>query len=222
MTLKELCFGFACLCSSAVYAQNPSIATFGTPSFRHSDNNACGATETAAQVSPSKRELSIIFSGRFLDVGKEGAKQSRARCAFDLVFSEKLKKPETIRIDVRGSELKNAAVRIKYEIVLGQQTHNFEYVKGRIIEGDDPAQSTFIRRFELADIPKGTRKVSIAFKGKAESSNKGSYGYAVIDSLDVCIADPQNEAPDGCGGTAKVERKRFENNSNTSNINDER
>lgn len=125
------------------------------------------------------------------------------------MFSKKLEKPETIRVDIRGSELKDASSRIKYAFVLGRQTHNFEYVKGRIIEGDDPTQSTFIRRFELSGIPKGARKIRIEFEGKVESKNKGSNGYVVIDSLDACIADPQIEAPDGCGGTAKVERKHL-------------
>lgn len=220
MTLTQFCFGFVCLWSAVVYAQDSSTATFNPPIFHDRDNNACNANETVAQVSPDKDAVSIIFPGRFLELGQEGAKRSRAKCAFDLVFSEKLAKPATIRIDVRGSELKDATARIKYALVLGRQTHNFEYVKGRIIGGDDPAHSAFIRRFELSRIPKAAKKVRVEFEGKAESKNKGSYGYVVIDSIDACIADPQNQAPEGCGGTVTVERKRLENSSSIPNVKD--
>lgn len=48
MTLKQLCFGFACLWSASLYAQDLSPATFNTPTFHDSDNNACTANETVA------------------------------------------------------------------------------------------------------------------------------------------------------------------------------
>jgi hypothetical protein len=93
-------------------------------------------------------------------------------------------------------------------------------MNGRIIEGDDPAHSEFLRRFELAGVPKGARKVRISFEGKAQSNNKESYSYVAIDTLDACIADPQDKEQAGCGGTAKAMRKPAQNNCKTPTMKD--
>lgn len=194
------------LASTGISAQNLQ-ATFAPPIFLTVANNACDVQTTRAALSPDKRELSILFPGCFLEVGQSGPEKSAADCKFDLIFAEKLSQPETVRIDVRGFELKDALVRMKYEISLGDQTHNFDYDKGRIISGNDPDQSDFIRRFELSNIPAGTKKIRVSFQGKAKSYDEQSLGLVHIDSLDACLVDPQDDNQLGCGGTAKPQQK---------------
>lgn len=126
------------LASTGIFAKN--LATFAPPIFLTVANNACDVQTTRAVLSPDKRALSILFPGCFLEVGQSGPEKSAADCKLDLIFTEKLGLPETVRIDVRGAELKDAPIRMKYEILLGDQTHNFDYDKGRIISGNDPDQ----------------------------------------------------------------------------------
>lgn len=199
------------LLSTGILAQDLP-ATFAPPIFLSDPNSACDAETTRAGLSPDKRELSVLFPRCFLEVGQSGVTKSAASCKFDLVFVEKLSKPETVRIDVRGSELKDAPVRVKYSISLGDQTHNFEYEKGRVISGSDPSQADFVRRFELSNIPAGTKKIHISFQGKAKSYEKQSLGLAHIDSLDACLADPQDNDQLGCGGTAKAQLQQVRKN----------
>ncbi|PTR06814.1 hypothetical protein C8R32_109100 [Nitrosospira sp. Nsp5] len=203
MTIRTIYFLLAYSWSVGICAQDLPAATFDLPAFHNTDNNACDARTTKTQLSPDSRELSMIFPGCFLELGQNVAEKSRASCKFDLVFSKKLEKLETVRIDIRGSELKDTAVQLRYMISLGGQTHNFEYEKGRIIQSNDPAHSDFIRSFELTDIPAGARKIRLSFEGKGKSDHKASSSYIAIDTLDACIVDPGDEDQLECGDAAK-------------------
>ena len=69
-----------------------------------------------------------------------------------------------------------------------------------------PAQSDFVRRFELSNIPAGTKKIRVSFQGKVKSYDEQSLGLVHIDSLDACLVDPQVDNRFGCGGTAKPQQ----------------
>jgi hypothetical protein len=198
MPNKIIFFLLGLLWSVGVCAQDLPVANFASPVFHHSENNVC-AHATGVSLDLEKRSVTISFPEQFLMIGQSGVRH-RANCVVDLVFSHKLTKPETIWIDIRGAEAKEGPIRLKYVISLGDQDHHFVYEKGRIIESKDASQSDFLRRFELTDIPRGTKKIRISFHGTIKNYDKKSIGFLQLDSLDACFVDPADKSPTRCGG----------------------
>jgi hypothetical protein len=200
---KTVSFLLWVLVASYAHSQKLPIAAFAHPVFGSGKGNSCSAKTASYTLAPDARAISVLRSDRFLDVGQGKEKKARADCKFDLVFTRPLTNPESVHVDLRGGEFKDTKVRLYYTFSIGKQKHSFEYSEGRILEGADVS---FARRFELADLPAGTKKIRVHLKGHAETKAANSVGWVAIDSLDACLVDVAKAG--GCGSTETPQPQR--------------
>lgn len=183
-----------------VPAAEPTEPAFAEPRAQTSHNDACAPGTFSATRSPDNRVLSIIRRTKFLEVANGGKRKAKARCAIELLLEKPLVEPRTLYLDLRGDEMKEADSRISYVLRLARQHHRIEYNRGRVL---DAATDSSFKRFQVLNLPKGTRRIPLVIEGAAESLDGKSFAYVAIDSFDLCFSDPA--APDRCGGIAKPE-----------------
>lgn len=173
-------------------AAEPGRPKFAAPRFAASKQ--C-SQKFEAKLTEDSETLSVLRvsntknSPYFLAVGSGFGRRAQGRCSMEIRLAQALVKPETLNVDVRGSDMKAPNTRLSYVIGIGHQSHVIAYAIGRWLDGSGDT-----KRFQVP-LAVGTKALRIKLEGEAVSQDGKATAFVDVDSLDLCIVNPTK--PDG-------------------------
>jgi hypothetical protein len=187
--------------SGAVFAEDGiDDPTFAMPIFTGGES-VCGSQPVAVYRTRANTVLSIARTGKgepgkeFLEVGPRSRQKDSANCVIDVRFERPLAEVSTLGIDFSGVEQKSPGATASLTIELGAQRHVFDYPRGRML---DATVGKVTKRFQMVDLPAGTRRVRISISGKAARAGHADSALIGFDALDLCFVSGE-EQPEFCG-----------------------
>jgi len=187
--------------SGAVVAEDGvEDPTFAVPVVA-GGQSACGSRPVTVHRTRANTVLSILrdpgagHGKEFLEVGPGSRKKDSASCIIDVRFERPLAEASTLGVDFSGTEQKSPGATASLTITLDAQRHVFDYAKGRML---DASAGKVVKRFQMLDLPAGTRHVRIAIAGKAAGTAHEDSVVIGFDTLDLCFVSGE-EQPEFCG-----------------------
>jgi hypothetical protein len=163
--------------------------------------SACGAQPIVVHRTRADTVMSVLrvpkgeHGKEFVEVSGKSRKKDTASCVIDVRFEKPLEESRTMGVDFTGVEHKTPGATASLTVTLGSQRHVFDYPKGRVL---DASLGKVLKRFQMIDLPAGTKRVRISIAGKASRTAYGDSAAIGFEALDLCFISPE-EQPEFCG-----------------------